>query len=184
MYFSIFLKIFNGLLFYLQNSGFFHWIVNFTFWYCSVTRLIFLYFLFSFSTCIKTKAIFWWLVYCHHIWWNKNTIKLYTKNIHHIPFRPNNKILYKFIVKTFIIYSLGKNTVIQWRTHFFLDNTMEKEYVQLYFSATIFLFIFQHVGHRPYLWNLFANSTLLFHQKWHDHWHYRLVSKTYILMDC
>ena len=62
--------------------------------------------------------------------------KYYTiiyKNIHYVQFRLNNKTLYKFIVKTFTIYSLGKNTVNSMENTIFFDNTIAKEYVQLYF---------------------------------------------------
>ena len=54
---------------------------------------------------------------------------------------------YKFIVKTFIINNLGKNTIIQWKNTILINGIMEKEYVQLYFQH----FICQHVCHKSYL---------------------------------
>ena len=53
-------------------------------------------------------------------------------------------ILY-IIVKTFIIYNLGKNTVIQWRNNF-INGIMEKEYVQLYFQhISVNMYVINHI---------------------------------------
>ena len=77
--------------------------------YCNQVNL----FIFSFSIYTKTKAFLVTSLLPSYLMEQKYYTTIY-KN-HHVQFRFNNKILYKFIVKAFTIYNLGKNTVIQWR---------------------------------------------------------------------
>ena len=64
----------------------------------------------------------------------------YKKNIHHVQFRHNNIIQYKFIVKTFRIYISYKNTVAQWKETFIFVTIIEKNMYICILSDITFTF--------------------------------------------
>ena len=110
--------------------------MSFTFWYYTVTRLT------SLLTYKKQKAIY--LVtnlLPSYLMELKYYTTIYKKTIHHVYIQV--PVIYfsvqKFIVKTFILYHLGKNTLIHWRCTIFINGTMEKEYVHLWYVCNNFL---------------------------------------------